>query len=302
MILVACLIIFALIVLYLITDYAFKNILMSTRKTEKQVLDILEKRNVYTVKEYSNIKFENLEILSEDNLKLKGYYINKFPESKKLMIMVHGYTANHIINLQYINMFLEKEFNILLIDERAHGNSEGVYPTYGIMESKDLHKWIEFMKGKLGDDIEIGLHGQSMGGATVLMYGGIYNDVKFIIADCAYSDAKELMDYRFRRILKIFPKLIYYLARIRIKIQCKFDIEDASPINYIKDKEIPVLFIHGTNDMTVPHYMSEEMYKGKIGSHNKLFLVKNAEHMKAYPMDKLGYEKIVNDFLEDITN
>lgn len=301
MFLIAIFLVVIFSVLVYITTYSFKKILMARRRTEDDVIDLLKKRGVYLESEFQDIDFEELEIISEDNLKLKGYYINKFPKSKKFIVMVHGYTANHLINLQYLNMFFEKGYNALLIDERSHGASEGKYPTYGIKEKDDLHRWIQLLREMFGDDIEIGLHGQSMGGATVLMYAGKYNDVKFVVSDCAYSDAKELMHYSFRKVLKYFYTAIYELTRLVIKIKCDYDIEEASPINYIKDKEIPVLFIHGTTDVKVPCYMSENMYKLKKGSNNKILIVKDAEHMKAYPKAKEEYKKVVYEFLNDIT-
>ena len=56
-----------------------------------------------------------------------------------------------------------------------------------------------------------------------------------------------------------------------------FTLQDVSPINAIKDQEIPIMFIHGSEDTFVPTYMSEDLYKAKKGK-KKLLIVGGAGH------------------------
>lgn len=285
---------------YFVRNYAFKNIILGKRKSKEDAFNILTKRNVYDIKEYDNLNFEDLYIKSLDGYKLKGYFLNNFENSKKLIIIVHGYTANHFIGLQFMDMFLKEKFNVLLIDTRSHGESEGKNVTYGLREREDLHLWVNFMKKKLGNNLTIGLHGESMGAATVLMYGGKYDDVDFIIEDCGYSNGKELLRYQFKKTAKFPLYPLYFLVNNLIKRKCNFSMNDVSPIDDIKNKEIPTLFIHGTGDKLIPYTMSEEMFNCKIGNKNKLFLVENAAHVEAYAKDKEGYEKVVREFINSI--
>ena len=62
---------------------------------------------------------------------------------------------------------------MLLIDERAHGESEGTYIGFGTMDRLDGMEWVKWMIDKIGDDAQILLHGNSMGGATVCMMSGL---------------------------------------------------------------------------------------------------------------------------------
>ena len=284
-----------------LTNYTFYKAILRERKTKEDVFNVLKKRNAYDLSKYKELDIKTLEIKSKEGFKLKGYYIEKFKDSKKLMIIVHGYTSNHYIALQYLDMFFEEGFNILMVDVRGHGASEGTYATYGYYEREDLDRWIDYMKDKLGDDIEIGLHGQSMGAATVLMYGGKYEDkIKFIIADCPYSNGKELLRYQFKQYkgTPLYP--LYWFFNSKCKKLCKFDMNDISPIDDIKDKKIPTMFIHGTGDDFVPCYMSEDMYKSKIGCKNKLLLIDGAAHVEAYPKDKIKYSTEVKKFIREV--
>lgn len=291
-----------ILILYIATNYAFKNILLSPRKDKQKAFEVLENRKVYDIKKYESLKIENLEIKSNDNLNLKGYYINNDPNSNHLVILIHGYTGNHYMSFQFVDVYTKCDYNILLIDSRSHGESEGKYPTYGIRETEDIHLWINYIKDKLNKELIIGLHGQSMGAATALIYGGKYNDIDFIIADCPYTSGEDILKYQFRHIVKIPTFPLYNLVNKMISVKCKFKLKDASPINAIKNKDIPALFIHGKADSIIPYTMSQQLYNSKTGDNNKLIIIDKADHVEAYMTDKIAYEEELTQFLKSLNN
>ena len=300
-IIIFLLLVLVLTIVYLV-NYSYKKVILGKKKDKEEAFNVLKNRGSYDVNLYDSIEYENLEVVSKDGYKLKGYYINKFPNNKKVIILCHGYTANHYLTLQYIDIFLKDGFNILQIDVRAHGASDGEYPTYGILEREDLDIWVEKIKEKLGEDAIIGLCGQSMGAATVLMYGGRHEEkINFIIADCGYSNGKEILKYQFKK-AKVPLTPIYPFLNMVFKIKCKFSMNDVSPIDDIKESEIPTLFIHGTADTTVPCFMSEEMYKVKKGEKDRLLIIEDAGHVVAYDKDKKKYEDIVHKFINSVLN
>lgn len=281
----------------LLVKYAEKEVTRSKHFTKEELLKMLLNQFKCNYKEYENLKVENLEVTSEDGLKLKGYFYKSYEDSNKLVIIHHGYRGSHYISMQYMKMFFDEGFNILLIDMRGHGDSEGTYSSYGYYEVRDLDIWVETMKKKLGEDIIIGLQGQSMGGATVMLYGGLFEDkVKFVIEDCGYSNAKEVVEYQFRQ-AKMPANILYPLVNKRIKKKYKFSLTDISPMEAICNSKVPTLFIHGTGDTRVPFYMCEKMYNQKREGYKKIYLVDGAIHMDAYVTDKKRYEKEVKDFL-----
>ena len=277
--------------------YAEKEVTRSKRQTKDEMIKRLLTHFKCNYKEYDDLEVEKIEILSEEGLKLKGYFYKNDIESNKLVIIHHGYTANHYISIQYMKMFLDEGFNILLIDMRSHGESEGEFASYGYNEVKDLDIWVETMKKKLGENLIIGLQGQSMGAATVMLYGGLFEDkVSFVIEDCGYSDAKDEVKYKFKQ-AKVPANILYPLVNSRIKRKYKFDLTGISPMKAICNSKVPTLFIHGTADTTVPSYMCEEMYNAKKEGYKKLYLVEGAIHMDAYVTNKERYEKEVKDFI-----
>jgi uncharacterized protein len=289
----------ALVALNGVSIHAFKEMTLGRRSTLQESFYSLEKGRLYTKEEFKKLPKEEIEIISNENLSLKGTFIKKVKDSKRIIIIVHGYTSNYVWSLQFINMFFKEGFNVLLIDQRSHGRSEGKYATYGYYEKYDIDCWVNWVKKRVGEDAVIGLHGQSMGGGTVLQYAAINKYVKFIIADCPYSDTTQLMKHQFNEI-KHVPFLPFkYFLDIRLKIVAKFSMKDVSPINSIRETQIPIFFIHGAKDNFVPTYMSKDMYEAKKG-HKKLLIIEGAVHANAYGTNKELYEREVHNFLQEV--
>lgn len=284
----------------IVIKFTFKNVFCAKRKTREEAFELLETRGVYNREHYETLVFEEVKAISDDGYMLKGQYINQFPEGKDVVIFVHGYTANHLMGLQFVEMYKEMGFNLLMIDTRSHGESGAMYPTYGIKEQHDLRKWVLALREKLGNDIRIGLHGQSMGAAATLMYAGCYNDIEFVVSDCAFSSAEEVLQYQFRSIAHMPSKPLYGVIRKLAEKKIGITLEDSNPEKSIAQSEVPVLFIHGTADKTIPSQMSEKMYKNRGNSKDHLILVEGAIHVESYRVDKEKYREEIRHFIKSI--
>lgn len=297
---VAFVLISLFIMLHISVNYGLKVVLMYKRKDKKKMLEELWYNFKTDYRLYQHLPSEEVVIKSHDNLDLRGVYHNVHPDSKKVILINHGYTANRYVCYQFTDIFFEEGYNVLLIDMRSHGESDGEFASYGYNESNDIGCWVKWIKNKVGTDAYIGLHGQSMGAASVMIYGGThFNEVKFIIEDCGFSNAKKAIKSQFAESkIPFYP--LYHLIRLKAKILYKFDLNKISPNDSIRNSPIPILFIHGCNDKIVPSWMAQELYDNKLGKKDNLYLVHGAGHMESYSTDKEKYKSVVKAFLNDI--
>ena len=299
-IIIITIIIACFILVNYVAEYAFNKAFNKHKKNKDEAFEYLKIKNLLDEKIYNEVEIEEVYIKSEDNLKLKGYLVEKYKKSNRYIILVHGYTANHHIHTPFLRFFLNEGFNVLLVDERAHGDSEGKYPSYGYYEKRDLNRWIEFIYNRRNEQLFLGLHGQSMGGATALMCGAINNKVDFIIEDCGYSDGKRVVKYQFTKLYWIPFNTVYLLLKLKVKRRVGFKFKDVSPIEDISKLKTPIMFIHGKADTYVPCSMAVEMYRKRENKNDRLLLVDGAEHMWSYSKKKKEYESIVHDFIANI--
>lgn len=241
---------------------------------------------------------DDMYINSADGLKLHATY---FPceGSKKIVICFHGYTSEGMNDYSTLAIFYMKNgYNLLIVDERAHGQSEGTYIGFGCLDRHDAKLWIEEMVKKLGEDCKILLHGDSMGGATVLMTTGLElpPQVKAAISDCAFTSAWEV----FASVLKNtyhLPKFpLLHIANGMVKKNAGYELDECNAKNEVAKSKIPILFIHGDADTFVPCSMVHELHDA-CKSEKKLVIIEGAGHVESCYRDAELYEEAIKSFI-----
>lgn len=253
---------------------------------------------------YNSVIKEDITLNSFDGLNLTSTLImNKVP-TNKFIILVHGVSICYVGSLKYFDIFYRNEFNILIVNQRRHGKSEGKYSTYGFYEKYDVNMWIEYLKSRFGNDIILGLHGESMGAGTVMETIPLNNSIKFVIEDCGYSNFYELIGfqithkYKNRVVRKILrPGLVF--ANFFMKTKSKFSMKQVIPIDIVATTSIPMMFIHGKEDYFVPWYMAVDLFKSKVKGYKELYLVEGAEHAEALEVNKILYEEKIMNFINN---
>ncbi|MEC0368512.1 alpha/beta hydrolase [Paenibacillus chibensis] len=282
-----------------ITQYAFMQMTQMKAMNYRQIFDALEQAGARLKEYYDPLPKEEVHIHSHDGLRLHGVIVKADQPSDKWVMLVHGYTTSLPASIPFMEMFLEDGFNVLLIDQRRHGKSEGKYTTYGYREKHDVAAWIQFLTGTYGDQCIIGLHGVSLGGGTCLEYLSLPDPaVQFVIADCPYSDLTRLMHHQMQKLNHIPAALFLPLVNAQLRRKAGFTLDQVSPVRSIAASSIPVMFIHGTKDHYIPPQMSEELFAAKSGL-KRLVLIEGAAHGFAIDADPGVYKRSVKEFVQE---
>lgn len=245
---------------------------------------------------------EDVWITSDDGLRLHGTYF-KGQEGKKAVICFHGYTSKGLSDYSSLSSYyLTRGFRMLLIDARAHGESEGTYIGFGHKDRYDGRKWIQWMIQTIGEDAQIFLHGNSMGGATVCMMSGLDlpKQVKGIIADCPFTSPKEVFTHVLHSMyhLPAFPMIT--IADWVNQKKAGYGLSECNAAEEVKRAKVPLLVIHGDNDGFVPVWMGEQIYENCASPKQKC-IVKGAGHGESYYKDRESYEGALDAFIGGIT-
>lgn len=289
--------------LYLIIGAICFKIALSRKSTAKRLVNKTMQKTFENYKIdfcwWEKFNFESLSLISKDGLKLVGHFLPN--SSDKLAIIVHGYGADYREMQQYAKFFVEKNYNILVVENRAHGNSEGKMMGMGWLDKNDIVQWINFMIEK-NPKFQIVLFGLSMGAATVCMTSGeqLPDNVKGVISDCAYDTVYNQFKYVFRNKshLPTWPILdIFYFY---LKTIYKFDIKQADAIKQIKKSKLRFLFIHGDSDTFVPTEMVYKLSGAVPDDRKSVYIAKGADHAMSYPVDPTEYERQLKAFLNKI--
>lgn len=292
----------ALIISYICFRMAFYT--TRKRKTPEMILDhIYDPYRDYMAQceqEVRAMPYKDMWITSFDGLRLHGKYFEHSPDSL-IELMMHGYRGNAERDLSGgIQRGFQLGHSVLLIDQRACGESDGHIITFGIREYRDCLSWLELMQKEFGSKRKIILTGVSMGASTVLIAAGqkLPENVVGVLADCGYSSAKDIIQSVIRGML-LPPKLAYPFVKLGAKLYGKFDLEETSPVEAMGRCTVPVIFFHGEADTFVPCYMSKENYNA-CASRKRLVTVPKAGHGLSYPVDPERYiEEMENFFYKE---
>ena len=244
-----------------------------------------------------NSKYEDFYIKSFDGLKLHAMYFESIPGAP-IEILVHGYRGSAFRDMAPgIDRAKAVGRNAFLIDQRTSGKSEGHTITFGINERHDVISWINFIIEHFGKDVEIYLGGVSMGGSTVLLTSNMNlpENVKGILADSSFYSAKEIIK-KVVKDMKLPPNLMYPFIKLGAKLFGKFNLEEATPIEAVKNTKIPIIFYHGDADSFVPLEMSAKLFMA-CNSKSKFIIIPDAVHAICYLVDPLKYENELKDFI-----
>ncbi len=257
-------------------------------------MDFIQKRKKFMMSQPHEDKW----IQSDDGLKLHATW---FPQGnqKKIVICFHGYTSQGMKD--YIGLsgyYLKQGYSMLLVDERAHGESEGRHIGFGCLDRRDALRWINMSIEEFGEDVQILLHGTSMGGATVLMTSGLDlpEQVKGIISDCAFTSPKEVFTHVLRKMIHLPSFPIMQISDLMNRKFAGYALDECNAAREVQKAKVPILFIHGSADTFVPCRMCDEIYENCSSEKQKL-IIEGAAHAESYYKDTEAYENALNKFI-----
>lgn len=255
------------------------------------------------IKELDELKFDPVTIISHDGLTLYGRYYH-VTDGAPVFIEFHGYRSMAIRDFCGGDRIVRSlKHNTLLIDQRAHGNSQGHSISFGIKERRDCLSWINYVIDRFGSDTKIFLVGVSMGAATVLMATelDLPKNVVGVMADCPFS-SPWLVISKVARSMGIPTKLAFPFVWLGARLFGGFDLMEITASDAVKNSKVPILLVHGEEDHLVPFEMSQEI-AANCASKMTFIPVANAGHGLSYIIDSDRYTatavKFINECLEE---
>ncbi len=240
---------------------------------------------------------EQVETCSHDGYILRAHW---YPaeDAVRTIICAHGWHSRWNLDFSGLGPYLhEEKCNLLLIEQRCHGESEGDLISYGIRERYDILTWLNWVEQN-HPLTPVYLCGVSMGAATVLMASGlpIGGRVAGIIADCGYSSPQEIVKITLEKSIGRFCSPTLAAVNLNCKIRDRFTFKDASPVEAMaQNTDVPCLFVHGDADRLVPLRMSVENFEA-CQAPKELLIVSGAEHAMSFVVDPEAYKQKLTEF------
>ncbi|MDR0312239.1 MAG: alpha/beta hydrolase [Treponema sp.] len=218
-------------------------------------------------------------------------------ERPKCVIRVHGHGQNRLISVRYIKAFMDMGYSAVIYDQRAFGDSTGKFCTLGYKEKYDLSAIISHVKKRLGENAIIGVHGESLGAITIMEALGIDKRIDFAVVDGGCTTFREASVNKMKHVIHLRSSLMMYMINRSLKKKYGFNFADVEPIKRVAESDVPILFIHGTEDKEFPVSMCKDLRKASKNPLSSMEIFEGVGHCQCHALYTERYEKAITQFV-----
>ena len=207
---------------------------------------------------------QDVSVTASDAVVLRGWFARPAEDNGDAVILLHGIGDNRGGMTGFAELFLSKGYEVLLPDLRAHGDSGGEYPTYGVKEADDVEQWYRWLVTRQHPACVFGM-GESMG-AAIILQASRTTPFCGVVAESPFASFRQIAYIRVGQMFhvgswlgKIVLRPAVELAFVYARITRHVDLSQVSPENSVARSKIPTLLIHGLADDNIPPQQSEEI-------------------------------------------
>ncbi len=215
-------------------------------------------------------------IKTDDGLKIHGYLFQHTPKADKVVLYFHGNAGNSSHRISEVLNIFKENVDVLLIDYRGYGKSEGKISEVGLY--KDADASYNYLLQQNYSTSNIYILGRSIGSVAAVNVAQ-NKKVGGVILVTPLSSAKDMADI-------MGFKLISFMV--------KNNLNNFGKIQNIVSK---MLFIHGNNDQVIPHQFSKNLYNSFNGN-KRYLLMDGAGHNNISQIDSEKYWNEILRFIE----
>lgn len=240
---------------------------------------------------------ETVTINSSEGFKLKGYHITPLDRNPKAtIILVHGIGSNKEYHLGLAESLANIGFASVLFDNRAHGESEGTYCTYGFFEKNDISKIVDYIQTK--NTLPIGIWGNSLGGAIAIQALAKDKRLAFGIIESTFTSLQQIVyDYQTRHAKGISLPWVCDISLREAGSIAGFPPQKVKPIEAVKHINQPVIIAHGDADKNIAFDYGKALFNHLASQKKKFITIKGADH---YNVSRIGGKDYFNNIINFI--
>jgi pimeloyl-ACP methyl ester carboxylesterase len=244
----------------------------------------------------------DISIPADDAVVLRAWNLKPRKGFTRAVILLHGLSDNRAGMMGYGQFFLRHGYDVLMPDARAHGMSAGEIATYGIRESNDLHRWLDWLQLNEQPACIYGF-AESMGAAGLLQ--SLHSESRFcaVAAESPFSSFREIAYDRVGQFFHAGPwvgriifRPVVECAFIYAKWRYRLNFDLDSPERAVESTTVPVFLIHGQVDSNIP-----VRHCRKIAAANQkvaLWEVPGADHCGAIGIAPVELEGRVTEWFQ----
>ena len=264
------------LIIYAIGAYAALSIYVYFMQAGLIYFPNMPGRNLVATPENIDLTYQNIEFVTEDNIKLHGWFI-PHSNAKGTVLFFHGNAGNISHRLDSIEIFHQMELNVFIIDYRGYGKSEGKITEKGTYrDAEAAWHYLNHTQGISGKQIII--FGRSLG-ASIASWLAAKHTPAALIIESGFTSVPAM------------GQRLYPFLPIRWLTHFKYNTKQ-----YVKNISCPVMVAHSRNDEIIPYDEGREIFEA--APEPKQFLEMRGGHNDGFIVSGTSYVNGLKSFIQ----
>lgn len=260
--------------------------------------EITEYFPAVTTPEQIGLRTEKLDVTVADTIVLKGWFIHAArPDPFGTVILLHGSASCKEAMLATAETLAFSGCNAVIVDLRAHGESGGMYCTYGYYEKEDVSRIIDEAIKKFSNAEPFAVYGNSLGGAIALQALAFDPRIKCGIIESSFATLREVVYDYMKRISGMPLRFISDKALDNSGIIANFPVDSIRPEESAKNILQPVLIAHGSEDNYISIEYGKRIYRNLASPNKVWYPIEGGDHLNLRQAGGREYQQKVVNFL-----
>jgi pimeloyl-ACP methyl ester carboxylesterase len=246
------------------------------------------------------LAFESPRIRSKDGIELASWFIPR-QGSDRAVVMVHGlWTCRScefdVRFLQLASHLHDSGYNLLMIDLRKHGESQGDHVTFGQNERWDVLAAVDWLEQR--GFTKIGVLGASLGAVSAVEAASEPQngqEIRALVLDSPFADFTQTLDNAFTMETHL-PNQLLPGAMLMMRVWVGVDLYAIRPAQELPKIRAPIMLIYGLQDKYISAGQMEEMEKARPDA--QVWVVSDAGHTRIYNAHEEEYVARVSQFFD----
>lgn len=227
---------------------------------------------------------------------VRGWLVPSDDKTGRCIILMHGIRSDRTSMIERAKFFKTQGYTSLLFDFQAHGESYGDKITFGLLESKNAHSAVDFLR-ESGECNKIAALGVSLGGAAALL-GNKPLPVDALIIESVYPSIQEAVSDRLAIRLGKLGRLLAPLLYQQIPLRFGYSLTAFSPAVAIRKIQCPIFVISGSDDLHTRISEAKNLY-ANAPEPKQFWEVAGAAHVDLHQFANRDYEVNILTFLSE---
>jgi alpha-beta hydrolase superfamily lysophospholipase len=252
-----------------------------------------------------NAHREEFEARASDGTFLRGWKVRAAKPNGDWVLVFHGVGDNRMGVLEHATVLVSGGYNVVMMDARAHGASEGPMATYGWLERNDSGSIVNALEASQRPRHLFAL-GESMGAGIALQSAAVEPRIEGVVAEASFASLREASyDYAGLRRSPFLGKTLLapgtWTMIHRGESLAGFPANEVSPERAVAERAFPVLLICDAKDVALPCRHTQRIYNAARGP-KQMWIVPGAYHTAAISYEPDEFRRRVLAFFGSVNS